>query len=71
MLLLLVPFGFTGPNYNLPCNRGSLQLSPIRMASEEEPTKKGIDLSGLIQVISMGAGAPMLGDLKKTNFDKP
>eukprot|EP00966_Prymnesium_polylepis_P194508 4509265-Prymnesium_polylepis.1 len=23
------------------------------------------------QVVSMGAGAPMLGDLKKTNFDKP
>merc|ERR1712046_294838 len=38
---------------------------------EPEKKKKGIDLSGLMQVMSMGAGAPMLGDLKKTNFDKP
>lgn len=37
----------------------------------EEKKKMGIDLSGLMQVMSMGAGAPMLGDLKKTNFDKP
>jgi len=26
---------------------------------------------GLFQVMSMGAGAPMLGDLKKVNLDKP
>ena len=32
--------------------------------------KKGIDLSGLAQLVTMGAGAPMLGDLKKVNFDK-
>ena len=25
----------------------------------------------MVQVMSMGAGAPMLGDLKKTNFKKP
>ena len=30
-----------------------------------------ISLDGLFQVMSMGAGAPMLGDLKKTNFNKP
>merc|ERR1719203_281797 len=38
---------------------------------KEEKNKKGIDLSGLMQVVSMGAGAPMLGDLKKVNLDKP
>ncbi|KAL1526810.1 hypothetical protein AB1Y20_015503 [Prymnesium parvum] len=43
----------------------------LLMQAEKEPKKKGIDLSGLLQVVSMGAGAPMLGDLKKTNFDKP
>jgi len=31
----------------------------------EEKKKMGIDLSGLMQVMSMGAGAPMLGDLKR------
>ena len=39
--------------------------------SDAEPKKEGIDLSGLLQVVSMGAGAPMLGDLKRTNFEKP
>ena len=39
----------------------------------EKPEKEGpkITLDGLMQVMSMGAGAPMLGDLKKTNFKKP
>jgi hypothetical protein len=33
--------------------------------------KKGISFEGLAQLVTMGAGAPMLGDLKKVNFDKP
>ena len=43
-------------------------------ASDESPDskdKKGITFEGLSQLITMGAGAPMLGDLKKTNFNKP
>ena len=43
---------------------------PEKDDSEAKEEKK-IDLSGLFQVMSMGAGAPMLGDLKKTNFEKP
>ena len=38
---------------------------------EPEKDKPKITLDGLFQVMSMGAGAPMLGDLKKTNFKKP
>ena len=38
---------------------------------EPEKEKPKITLDGLLQVMSMGAGAPMLGDLKKTNFKKP
>ena len=39
---------------------------------DETPAKKeGITFEGLSQLITMGAGAPMLGDLKKTNFNKP
>mmetsp|Transcript_21616 Transcript_21616/g.35675 ORF Transcript_21616/g.35675 Transcript_21616/m.35675 type:complete len:144 (-) Transcript_21616:84-515(-) len=57
-------------------SRNRCQLaSPIVMVQKSEderpPKKTGIDLSGLMQVVSMGAGAPMLGDLKKTNFKKP
>jgi len=37
----------------------------------EKKKKSGIDFSGLAQLMAMGAGAPMLGDLKKVNFDKP
>ena len=37
----------------------------------KDDNKPKITLDGLLQVMSMGAGAPMLGDLKKTNFDKP
>ena len=37
----------------------------------KKEAKKGIDFSGLAQLMTMGAGAPMLGDLKKTNFNKP
>jgi len=33
--------------------------------------KKGITFEGLSQLITMGAGAPMLGDLKKVNLNKP
>jgi hypothetical protein len=40
-------------------------------ACTQEKKKPGIDFSGLSQLITMGAGAPMLGDLKKTNFNKP
>jgi hypothetical protein len=45
---------------------------------KEEPKEDGkpkeekkLTLDGLMQVMAMGAGAPMLGDLKKTNFEKP
>jgi len=38
---------------------------------EPEKAKPKISLDGLMQVMAMGAGAPMLGDLKKTNFKKP
>ena len=45
---------------------------------KEEPEEDGkpkeekkLTLDGLMQVMAMGAGAPMLGDLKKTNFEKP
>ena len=40
-------------------------------AAPKAAAKKGIDFSGLAQLVAMGAGSPMLGDLKKTNFDKP
>jgi hypothetical protein len=47
----------------------------MRAPAGDEPEKKKdekkISLDGLMQVMAMGAGAPMLGDLKKTNFDKP
>ena len=54
----------------------SLFLSHARRLShaqsESAPKeKKGIDFEGLAQLVTMGAGAPMLGDLKKTNFNKP
>ena len=39
-------------------------------AAPAEKKKFGIDASGLMQLVTMGAGAPMLGDLKKVNFDK-
>merc|ERR1719247_3082886 len=45
--------------------------APADDEQDEEKEKPKISLSGLMQVITMGAGAPMLGDLKKTNFDKP
>ena len=38
--------------------------------AEPKEVKKGIDFSGLAQLVTMGAGAPMLGDLVGTNFDK-
>mmetsp|Transcript_21560 Transcript_21560/g.69603 ORF Transcript_21560/g.69603 Transcript_21560/m.69603 type:complete len:155 (+) Transcript_21560:1773-2237(+) len=45
----------------------------VMKAGKDEGEKKvfSIDFSGLAQLMAMGAGAPMLGDLKKTNFDKP
>ena len=42
-------------------------FAPMMAKKEEEPKKK-LDLSGLFQVMAMGAGAPMLGDLKEVNF---
>eukprot|EP00967_Tisochrysis_lutea_P103853 scaffold157112_cov35-Tisochrysis_lutea.AAC.2 len=52
---------------------GATQRAVVALKAEEEGEKKafGIDFSGLAQLMAMGAGAPMLGDLKKTNFDKP
>merc|ERR1712194_700089 len=38
---------------------------------DEPKEEKKLTLDGLMQVMAMGAGAPMLGDLKKTNFEKP
>ena len=41
------------------------------MSAQKDPKKKDdkqIGLSGLFQVMGMGAGAPMLGDLKEVNF---
>ena len=38
--------------------------------AKRKEVKKGIDFSGLAQLVTMGAGAPMLGDLKKVNFGK-
>lgn len=48
-------------------------MAPKEADEPEKPEKEGpkITLDGLMQVMSMGAGAPMLGDLKKTNFKKP
>ena len=48
-------------------------IAPKEANDPEEPEKEGpkISLDGLMQVMAMGAGAPMLGDLKKTNFKKP
>lgn len=49
---------------------------PVEDAAPEDEdqtpkeVKKGITFSSLAQVMAMGAGAPMLGDLKKVNFDK-
>ena len=40
-------------------------------APKEEKKSPGIDFSGLAQLVTMGAGAPMLGDLKKVNLGKP
>jgi len=37
----------------------------------DEGVQKKLSLDGLMQVMAMGAGAPMLGDLKKVNLDKP
>lgn len=42
----------------------------LELEEGKDGVKKGIDFSGLAQVMAMGAGAPMLGDLKKMNFDK-
>jgi hypothetical protein len=36
-----------------------------------KPVEKKLSLDGLMQVMAMGAGAPMLGDLKKVNLNKP
>jgi len=45
------------------------EAGEVEEKAEEE--KKGIDFSGLAQLMTMGAGAPMLGDLKKINLNKP
>ena len=49
------------------------QFMPKEEETEDGEAKdeKKLTLDGLMQVMAMGAGAPMLGDLKKTNFDKP
>jgi hypothetical protein len=49
------------------------QFMPKEEPKEDGEAKdeKKLTLDGLMQVMAMGAGAPMLGDLKKTNFDKP
>ena len=38
--------------------------------ADSEKKNPGLDLAGLVQLVGMGAGAPMLGDLKKVNFGK-
>ena len=65
---LKMPAVFCGSGIVRPGRAAPL---PFMKDDGEQEKKKGIDLSGLMQVMSMGAGAPMLGDLKKTNFDKP
>jgi hypothetical protein len=55
------------------------RVTVLMMAQKKDVEKKdagekkafGIDFSGLAQLMAMGAGAPMLGDLKKTNFNRP
>jgi len=49
------------------------KISMKATPSEDGETKKkmGIDWSGLGQLVAMGAGAPMLGELKETNFNDP
>ena len=51
--------------------RGAARCSSPLAKEEPEKKKPGIDFSGLAQLMAMGAGAPMLGDLKETNFNDP
>lgn len=47
---------------------------PIEVSDDgkmAKPVEKKLSLDGLMQVMAMGAGAPMLGDLKKVNLNKP
>merc|ERR1719146_584630 len=39
-------------------------------AEEQKEAGPKISFEGLAQLMTMGAGAPSLGELKKTNFDK-
>jgi len=47
---------------------------PIEVSDDgkkAKPVEKKLSLDGLMQVMAMGAGAPMLGDLRKVNLNKP
>ena len=53
-----------------PVEVGPADDADAELEPEVTEEKKGIDFSGLAQLMTMGAGAPMLGDLKKINWDK-
>ena len=81
ILILPVVSGFTAGVPVVHCDLSSCSSVAMRMPWEPievsddgkkaKPVEKKLSLDGLMQVMAMGAGAPMLGDLKKVNLNKP
>ena len=84
ILLALVPHvvAFQVPHVVAPAVAARRAAAPVagmfdqfmpkeELKEGEEKEEKKLTLDGLMQVMAMGAGAPMLGELKKTNFEKP
>jgi hypothetical protein len=74
MLCCALVAGVAGLQLATPTPAAATRRVAVMMKAEKDKGEKkafSIDFSGLAQLMAMGAGAPMLGDLKKTNFDKP
>ena len=65
---------FELPDFSKMASDPSKMASPPESANEPsedgEPKKGGISMDGLFQLMTMGAGAPSLGELKENNLFK-
>ena len=65
---------FELPDFSKMASDLSKMASPPESANEPtedgEPKKGGISMDGLFQLMTMGAGAPSLGELKENNLFK-